>query len=183
MSISTSRNGRQYLFCTTHASTERWRNGGEWPFCSPITFPPGPSAPERTIYDLESLRDKRCLVAGAVSSKANVFAVLETSGKISFIGLKAHDHGGICGTDAPPCTIKPALSSQKTQSQTCPSVLQFDPTGERLFAVGPDGKFIVVDFTDQEDQADTSSPSMNNSPGPSSSLSSRFSFLKQSKKR
>lgn len=178
MSIFTSRNGRQYLFCTTHASTERWRNGGEWPFCSPITFPPE-SAPERTIHDLESLKDKRRLVAGAVSSKANIFAVLESSGNISIIGLKAHDHGGICDTDVPPYTIKPALSSQKTQSQICPSVLQFDPSGKRLFAVGPDGKFIVVDFTHPEDQADTSSPSTNSSPGWSSSF---LSFFQQSKK-
>ena len=177
MSIFTSRSGRQYLFCTTHASTERWRNGGEWPFCSPITFPPE-SIPERTVHDLESLKDKRRLVAGAVSSKANVFVVLETSGNVSYIGLRAHDHGGICGTDVPPCTIKPALSSQKTQSQICPSVLQFDPSGKRLFAVGPDGKFIIVDFTDREDQAYIGLPSTNNSQGSSSSL---LSFLKRSK--
>ena len=173
MQIFTSRNGRQYLFCTTHASTERWRNGGEWPFCSPIRFPPE-SAPERTIHDLESLKDKRQMVAGAVSSKANILAVLETSGNISFIGLKAHDLGGICGTDGPPCTIKPALTSQKTQSQICPSVLQFDPSGTRLFAVGPDGKFIAVDFTDREDQADKSLLSPNSSPKSSRSLFSLF---------
>ena len=178
MHIFTSRNGRQYLFCTTHASTERWRNGGEWPFCSPIKFPPE-SAPEKTIHDLESLKDKSQLVAGAVSSKANIFAVLETSGNISFIGLKAHDHGGICGTDAPPCTIKPTLSSQKTQSQICPSVFQFDPSGKRLFAVGPDGKFIAVDFTDRDDQADMSLLSTNSSSGSPPSL---FSFLKPRKK-
>ncbi|KAL8796523.1 MAG: hypothetical protein Q9195_001197 [Heterodermia aff. obscurata] len=171
MSIFTSCSGRQYLFCTTHASTERWRNGGEWPFCSPITFPPE-SAPERTIHNLETLKDKRCLVAGAVSSKANIFAVLETSGKISFLGLKAHEGGGICCTDAPPCTMEPSLSSQTTQSQICPSVLRFDPSGEKLFAVGPDGKFIVVHFTDDQDQADTSSPSANLAPRSSFSLPS-----------
>ena len=178
MSIFTSRSERQYLFCTTHASTERWRNGGEWPFCAPISFPPE-SAPERTIHDLHCLKDKRRLVAGAVSSKANVFAVLEISGNISFIGLQAHNDGGICAADVPPYTIKSALSSQKTQSQICPSVLQFDPSGERLFAVGPDGKFIVVDLTDREDQADTRSPSTNSS---SRSSFSPFSRFKQSKK-
>ena len=176
MSIFTSYNKRQYLFCTTHASTERWRNGGEWSFCSPITFPE--PASERNVHDLEGLKDKRRLVAGAVSSKANIFAVLEITGSISFIGLRAHDHGGICGTDMPD-TIKPTLSSQKTQAQICPSVLRFDPSGKRLFAVGPDGKFIIVDFTDRKDQGDTNLPSTDSS---SRSSSSRLSFFKYGRK-
>ena len=173
-STYTSTSNRRYLFCATFASSERWRNGGEWPFCSPIIFPPEQSS-EGSTHNLESLRHKSRLVAAAVSSKVHVWAVLEMSGKISILGLKAHDREGICVSDEEPITIQASLSAQTTQSQICPSALRFDPEGTKLFALGVDGKLVVVDFAESQHLPDPSSPSS------SKSSKSRLPFFHRSR--
>lgn len=50
----------------------------------------------RSLRDHRPLKDHRQLVAGAVSSAANTFAVLEKSGKILILPLTSHEDGGIC---------------------------------------------------------------------------------------
>ena len=50
--------------------------------------------------------------------------------------------GGICGEgDAE--RLSDALFKQEKPSTSC---LQFDPDGERLFAIDPKGKIIITDF-------------------------------------
>lgn len=90
-------------------------------------------------------------MSGAVSSVLNVFAVLETNGKISLIGLQAHPQGGIYDGDQEPETVEFSLNDQRTEYQICPSALRFDQSGTRLYAVGPDGKMVIVDFVDRND--------------------------------
>lgn len=145
-----SQSENQYLLCTTAASSERCRNEGEWPYCSPITFPPEHVA-GANVHNLESLRGRPSLVSGAVSSTVKVFAVLERKGRISLIGLQAHSEGGIYDGDQEPETVEFSLNDQKTEHQICPSALKFDNSGTRLYAVGPDGKIVIVDFEDRED--------------------------------
>ena len=173
-SIYTSGKHRRYLFGTTFASTERWHNGGEWPFCSPIVFPDEKNRVD-SIHNLESLRDRRCIVASAVSSQANVLVALEMSGRISVLGLKAHEQAGICVLDEEPTILEASLSAQTTQSQICPNALRFDPSGTRLFALGVDGKLIVVDFVAPQDVPTPTSPSSSNS------SRSRLSFFGRSR--
>ncbi|KAL8830689.1 MAG: hypothetical protein Q9191_001294 [Dirinaria sp. TL-2023a] len=161
-SIYTSGKSARYLVCTTFASTERWLNGGEWPFCSPIVFPPTKWRSD-TVHNLESLKDKRSIVAAAVSSQANVLAVLELNGRISVLNLKAHEREGMCVSDEEPTTLEVKLSNQTAESQICPSALQFDPSGTKLFALGVDGKLVVVDFVDPRNVLAPWSPSSSNS--------------------
>lgn len=130
----------------TYASTERFRNGGEWPFCSPIVFAPS-HTPRQCVHNLEPLGSKRSLVAAAVSSQANVLAVLEANGDISIFALKAHGEGGICLVERELMIIESGLkSSQRSQSSICPSSLRFDTSGTQLLGVGPDGKVVLVTF-------------------------------------
>ena len=90
-------------------------------------------------------------MSGTVSSVLNVFAVLEKNGKISFIGLQAHPQSGIFDGEKEPETVEFSLNSQRTEYQICPSALRFDESGTRLYAIGPDGKIVIVDFVHRND--------------------------------
>ncbi|KAL8810971.1 MAG: hypothetical protein Q9200_002161 [Gallowayella weberi] len=135
---------RPYLICTTSASTERFRSGGEWPFISPIVGP-NERVPPRTVHDLIAFKDHRQLVASAVSSVANKLAVLSKSGKILVVDLTGHEDGGVCSRTSVPDSIPEALCELKS-SRATPACLKFDPSGSRLYAVDPGGKLIVVSF-------------------------------------
>lgn len=91
-------------------------------------------------------------MSGAVSSVLNVFAVLEKNGKISFIGLQAHlEGGGIYDGDQEPETVEFSLNDPRSDDQICPSALRFDESGTRLYAIGRDGKIVIVDFVRRND--------------------------------
>ena len=138
--------GRPYVLCTTAASTERWRNGGEWSFCSPVILPPS-QVPEMAIHDLDQLGKQQTLIAGAVSSSASIFAVLEKTGRIYLLKLSGHEDGGVCGQVDPPQRLPASLSEfsrVSTQGTTC---LRFDPTGSIMYAISPKGRLIVVRFS------------------------------------
>ena len=110
---------------------------------------------DQLSHDLEGLKDQARLVVGAVSSEVHVFAVLAESGTISIVGLRAHRKGGIHDGGQEPHTIEQSLPEQKRQPPICPSSLQFDTAGTRLFAVSPDGKVIILDFVEREDDPDS----------------------------
>ena len=136
--------GTIYVACTTSPSSERWRNDGEWSFIVPLPFTRGPRLrpPNPPCHDLEQFKKHHALTLGCVSTKHNVLAVLENLGKISILSLKSDEMGGICGEgDAE--RLSDALFKQEKPSTSC---LQFDPDGERLFAIDPKGKIIITDF-------------------------------------
>ncbi len=137
--------GQGYLLCTSSASTERFRTGGEWPFSSPIA-PALEHAPSSSVQDFIALKDHRRLVAGAVSSATNTFAVLEKSGKILILQLTGHEDGGICSRNEAPKTLQDSLCELRSMRATA-SCLRFDASGERLYAIDPEGKLIIVAFT------------------------------------
>jgi len=141
----TSPKEQDYLLCTSSASTERFRTGGEWPFSSPIT-PVLDHAPSSSVQDFIALKDHRQLVAGAVSNAANTFAVLEKSGKILILQLTGHEDGGICSRNEAPRILRDSLCELRSTRATA-SCLRFDASGERLYAVDPEGKLLVVAFT------------------------------------
>ena len=136
--------GLTYLACTTSPSSERYRNGGEWPFISPLSYRRGPELrpPNAPFHNLEQFKEHHALTVGCVSTKHNVLAVLEGSGKISILSLKSHEDGGICGEEKAQ-RLSEALHRQEKPSTAC---LRFDPEGERLFAIDPKGKIIITDF-------------------------------------
>lgn len=136
---------QQYLLCTTSASTERFRSRGEWSFTSPVV-PTNEQVPPRTIHDLTAFEDFRQLVACAVSSVANKFAVLTKSGKILVLSLTGHEDGGICSRTDSPDIMSMGLCELKSLRAT-PDCLRFDPQGTKLYAVDPEGKLVVVAFS------------------------------------
>ncbi|KAI4248601.1 MAG: hypothetical protein LQ352_005892 [Teloschistes flavicans] len=138
-----SRAGRSYVLCTSSAPTERYRSHGEWPFCSPID--PPEHVPPSSQHDLTALKDSRQLAVGAVSSVANVFAVLEKSGRILLLPLSAHTDGGIHTRNMKPDVLRDSLCQGRTSRGSVDS-LKFDPAGRDLYAIDPDGKLIVVSF-------------------------------------
>lgn len=83
------------------------------------------------------------MVAGCVSETHNAFAVLEETGRISYVHLDAHPQGGVSGKDADATILPVMLSRQERPSASC---VRFDPEGRRLFAVDPKGKLILVEF-------------------------------------
>lgn len=139
-----------YVLCTTAASTERWRNDGEWPFCSPVIMPPG-SVLESSIHNFVHLQEQRTLVAGTVSSRASVFAVLEKTGKIFLVGLTGHENGGIWGQPESPKCLSASLTAQSGVATQGTSPIRFDPSGSKLYAVDPKGKVIIVSFQAEDD--------------------------------
>ncbi|KAL8896075.1 MAG: hypothetical protein Q9192_003280 [Flavoplaca navasiana] len=133
-----------YIFCTTSASTERFRSEGEWSFISPVPFPGG-QVPPNAVHDLITLQDHRQIVASTVSSVANKFAVLTKAGKIIVLALDAHEEGGIDSLQDEPDILSRSLCSLRS-SRATPTCLRFDPAGTNLYAVDPEGKLLVVTF-------------------------------------
>ncbi|KAL8717606.1 MAG: hypothetical protein Q9225_005160 [Loekoesia sp. 1 TL-2023] len=133
-----------YVLCSTSASTERFRSRGEWSFSSPI--PRGNAqVPSSSVHDFVALTRHRQLVAGAVSSKVNIYALLEKTGKVLILRLTAHEEGGIHDRDGAPMVLKASLCSLKS-SRASTACLRFDPSGKRLYAVDPEGKLLCVTF-------------------------------------
>ena len=137
--------GTIYVACTTSPSSERWRNGGEWSFIVPLPFTPRPRLrpPNPPRHDLEQFKKHHALTIGCVSRKYHVLAALEKSGGISILSLKSHKMGGICGAGDAKRLSETLFNKQEKPSASC---LQFDPEGERLFAIDQRGKIIITDF-------------------------------------
>ncbi|KAL8876220.1 MAG: hypothetical protein Q9198_005547 [Flavoplaca austrocitrina] len=145
---SPSQSQQSYIFCTTSASTERFRSEGEWSFISPVPFP-GHQVPPNAVHDLTTLQDHRQIVACAVSSVANKFAVLTKAGKIIVLALNAHEEGGIDSLQDEPDILPGSLCSLRS-SRATPTCLRFDPTGTKLYVVDPEGKLLVVRFKPED---------------------------------
>ena len=158
-----SESGNRYVFCTVFASTERFRNGGEWSFCARISFHSSQKE-NHSMHYLEALGDRRCLVAAAISPQANIMAVLESNGTISLFGIQAHREGGLCIADEP-IVFASVLNPQRAQCSISPSSIGFDDSGMMLMAVGPDGVGISLDLADRS----SSSSTMQSSDGSSKS--------------
>ena len=137
--------GTTYVVCTTSPSSERYRNGGEWSFISPLSYTMGPRLrpPNLPCHDLEQFKGHHALTVGCVSRTHDVLAVLEDSGNISILSLENHEKGGICGEEGEPKRLPEALCREEKPSTSC---LRFDPDGEKLFAIDRKGKIIVTKF-------------------------------------
>lgn len=146
--LYTSPSQQSYVLCSTSASTERYRSNGEWPFISPVATS-DEEVPPSTVHDFVALQSYRQLITGAVSSVANIYAVLEKTGKIVTLRLTSHEHGGIGPREEAPQKLRASLCSLESSraSTTC---MRFDPSGEKLYAVDPEGKLLVVTFKPED---------------------------------
>ncbi|KAL8825689.1 MAG: hypothetical protein Q9170_007696 [Blastenia crenularia] len=142
--IYKSSSERYFVICSTSASTERYRSGGEWSFSSPIATT-NEQVPRNTVHDFIALKNHRQLVASAVSEVANIYAVLEKSGKILVLQLTSHEAGGIHTSDTAPVTLRPSLCNLQS-SRASPTCLRFDPSGKKLYGIDAEGKLLTVTF-------------------------------------
>jgi hypothetical protein len=88
--------GRTYAFCTNSptAINGREQTGGEWPFISPVgTFPA--QVPEGLEHHFSILGQSTAMVAGAVSAKGNLAAMLAKSGDLIITPLTGDRDGGV----------------------------------------------------------------------------------------
>lgn len=134
-----------YLITTTSPSSERSKNGGEWPYACPVSKPNEPF-PQAMIHNFEQFAKHQALVAGAVSRQCNIFAVLERTGNIFFLQLTGHSDGGIHSKVQTPIKLKVSLCKQVRSSPLC---IRFDPSGTRLYAVDATGRIIVSTFKEE----------------------------------
>ncbi|KAL9599701.1 MAG: hypothetical protein Q9219_003689 [cf. Caloplaca sp. 3 TL-2023] len=135
---------RSYVLCSTSASTERFRSKGEWSFSALVTAGAEQSS-HSSVHDFTDLTSYRQFVTGAVSGAANLYAVLEKTGKILILQLTGHEEGGIYTRNQAPVTLKVSLCSLRT-SRASAACLKFDPSGKKLYAVDPGGKLAVTTF-------------------------------------
>lgn len=91
------------------------------------------------------MKNHRQLVASAVSSKANIYAVLDKAGKVLILRLAAHEEGGIYTRDVSPLTLRTSLCNMRNSpaSSTC---LRFDPGGKKLYGVDAEGNLLIASF-------------------------------------
>lgn len=136
----------RYILATTSPSSERHRNDGEWSFSLPLLSFSTPATPRLrppspTIHNFEQFRDHRALRAGAVSSKYNVFAVMEDSGRISLLPLLAAEEGGVRGASD-------EVEFLKNWKGTAGGYMRFGPEseGQNLVAVDAKGRGVIVEF-------------------------------------
>ncbi|KAI4090549.1 MAG: hypothetical protein LQ344_004690 [Seirophora lacunosa] len=146
--IYKSRSEQAYILCSTSASTERYKSKGDWSFTSPVTAT-NEDMPSTSVHEFVNLQAYRHLVAGAVSSVANIYAVLEKSGKIVILRLTGHEEGGICSRDEAPRKLRASLCGTRGLRASA-SCLRFDPEGKRLFAVDPEGTLLIVRFRPED---------------------------------
>ena len=136
---------RIYVLCTTAPSTERYRHDGEWSFI--LLIPPNafrqPPHPSTRLHTFEQLDCHRPLYVGCSSSQHHVFAILENSGRLSFLRLNKHKDGAIHSREK---NAEKLLHSLCKQDRPLTDCLRFDPSGDCLFAVDPKGKIIVTEF-------------------------------------
>lgn len=150
-SIYRSPTDRLYVFCTTAPSSVRSSHQGEWSFVVPLpnlNLPRIRPPNNNSIHNFEQFKFHCALRAGCVSSRHNIIAVLEETGKISILPLEAHEKAGIHGSDDDALAVLPEVLCK--QDNPSPSCLHFDPTGERLFAIDPKGKIIIAEFEEVE---------------------------------
>ncbi|MCJ1461908.1 hypothetical protein MMC07_000507 [Pseudocyphellaria aurata] len=138
--------GERYVITTTSPSSERYKNGGEWPYSAPIGRP-SESLPPDITHSFQQFRKQQALVAGAVSQQCNIFAVLEKTGNIFYVPLSAHSGGGIHSKIEKPIKLKGSLCKQDRPSPDC---LRFDPAGTRLYAVDATGKITITTFSEDK---------------------------------
>ena len=155
-SIYKSPSRRLYVLCSTAPSTERWRNKGEWSFIVPLPLPSQTTPPTQitqppksTIHNFEQFEQHRALFGGCVSSRHNIFAVLEKTGRVSVLSLDAHEISGVhSAQDNAELLSTSTLTLLCEQKRSGTSRLRFEPEakGGRLIAVDVRGKVVVTEF-------------------------------------
>jgi hypothetical protein len=87
--------GRTYAFCTNSPTVldGREKTGGEWPFISPVGAFPA-QVPEGLEHHFSILGQSAAMVAGAVSAKGNLAAMLAQSGDLIITPLTGGPDGG-----------------------------------------------------------------------------------------
>src|SRR5204863_6294337 len=86
---------KPYVLSTTWPSNQRWLNDGEWTFISPVGSEPA-KVPPRLVQDICQLQKANAILAGAVSPRGNIIALLEITGTTYLLPLRSDAEGLAC---------------------------------------------------------------------------------------
>ena len=140
-----SPSSRPYILSTTSPSNERFRNGGEWTYISPVSDTPS-RVPKELDQNLWRLHDARAILTGAATPNGDVVALLEERGKVLLFPLGPGKGGGLVNFQEP-IKLDKELSKQQKASTTS---LRFCAKGENrqlhLYAIDTKGRVIWKSF-------------------------------------
>jgi hypothetical protein len=137
---------RPYVLSTTSPSNERFRNGGEWTYISPVSDTPS-GVPEELDQNLWRLRDDaKAILTGAATPNGDVVALLEQTGKVLLFPLGPGRDGGLVNSQEP-IKLNKELSKQQKASTTS---LRFCTKGTNrqlhLYAIDTKGRVVWKSF-------------------------------------
>jgi hypothetical protein len=137
---------RAYAFCTNSPTAMHGREatGGEWPFISPVgTFPA--QVPEGLECPFSILGHSTAMVAGAVSSKGNLAAMLAQSGDLIISPLTGDRDGGVCPSSR---YLYTRLLCERQNSLGSTTSLRFVIQNDQtlLYVVDTSGKLVELAF-------------------------------------
>jgi hypothetical protein len=118
--------------------------GGEWPFISPVgTFPA--QVPEGLERPFSILGHSTAMVAGAVSAKGNLAAMLAQSGDLIITPLTGHRDGGVCPSSR--YLYERLLCEQRNSLGSTTSLRFVTQSGQTLlYVVDISGKLVKLAF-------------------------------------
>ena len=123
----------------------REATGGEWPFISPVgTFPA--QVPEGLEHHFSILGQSTAMIAGAVSAKGNLAAMLAKSGNLIITPLTGDDDGGVRLSSSYSYTR--LLGEQQNPLGSSTTSLRFVTQNDQTFLYVADisGKLVKVAF-------------------------------------
>lgn len=140
-----SPSSRPYILSTTSPSNERFRNGGEWTYISPVSDTPS-RVPEELNQDLWRLRDARAILTGAATPNGDVVALLEETGKVLLFPLGPGKDGGLVSFQEP-IKLDKELSKQQKASTTSLRFCAKGPNRQlHLYAIDTKGRVVWKSF-------------------------------------
>lgn len=140
-----SPSSRPYILSTTSPSNERFPNGGEWTYISPVSDIPS-RVPKELNLDLLRLYNAKAILTGAATPNGDVVALLEERGKVLLFPLAPGKDGGLMNLQDP-ITLSMELCKQQKASATS---LRFCEKGTNrqvhLYAIDTKGRVVHKSF-------------------------------------
>jgi len=154
------------MLCTTSPRAQRVRHNGEWTFLAPAgdPFPEDASHCFHCFHHVQRTKHY-ALHACAIPRQGNMVALLDKTGKLCLVPLRADNRGGITSD-----VLKDPIEITEWnlgENDYHMVAIRFDPHGRRLVGVNSHGAIRVLEF---EQAASVASPLLM---GPSSRTFSR----------
>lgn len=142
------------MLCTTSPRAQRARHKGEWTFLAPAgdPFPEDASHCFHCFHHVQRTKHY-ALHACAIPPQGNIVALLDKTGKLCLVPLRADNRGGITSD-----VLKDLIEIKEWnlgENDYHMVAIRFDPEGKRLVGVNSHGAIRVLDFIEQSVPAAT----------------------------